>query len=199
MKVLRCSTLEPVSKAPNRCCSERSRSTILSKNLFFRSFLMMLFICVVSVFALAQSGPTAVPTANNFAYPQSLFVDSRNGHVWVTDFDHHRVLRFDISSLTAVEIERKDRIPGTMTLSQNYPNPFNPVTQIAFSLAAAGRATLRVTNTLGQTIAILFDEEVTPGTVYSVPFYARNITSGIYLYSLRSSYGVIVKKMCIVK
>ena len=36
------------------------------------------------------------PTANNFAYPQSVFVDSPHGNIWVTDFSNNRVLRFDV-------------------------------------------------------------------------------------------------------
>lgn len=161
------------------------------------------WLIVASVFTmtgmLAQTKTNAAPNANNFAYPQSLFVDSPTGHIWVTDFDHHRVMRFDVSTLTAIEREVKNSFPGSMMLAQNYPNPFNPVTQITFSLASAGRATLSVSNLLGQQIAVLFDEYAAAATAYSIPFDGQGLSSGLYLYTLRSATGIIVKRMCIVK
>jgi hypothetical protein len=142
---------------------------------------------------------SAAPTANNFAYPQSVFVDSPNGHIWITDFDNHRVLRFDASSLTTMDESLMSSSPASYYLGQNYPNPFNPVTQITFSTKAAGVVVLVVYNLLGQEIATLFNEVATANTVYSIAFDATSLSGGIYLYSLRTLYGNEVKKMCLLK
>src|SRR5437867_7310373 len=65
------------------------------------------------------------PTAGNPAYPQSLFVDSQNGNIWVADFDNNRILRFDVSSLTNARQSIDPLTAEGYKLGQNYPNPFN--------------------------------------------------------------------------
>lgn len=141
----------------------------------------------------------AAPTESNFTYPQSLYVDSQNGHIWVTDFDSHRVLRFDVSSLTTVERKSNSIFPSDYFLAQNYPNPFNPATQILFSLKNTSHASLTVYNLLGQEVATLFNEVANANTVYSIPYEPKNLPTGIYLYTLRSENGYEVKKMCLLK
>ena len=139
------------------------------------------------------------PNSNNFAYPQSVFVDSPNGNIWVTDFSNNRVLRFDVSMLTGVDKDHSSDFPGTFFLSQNYPNPFNPSTQISFSVKNSAHVSLTVYNILGQAVANLFNEIAAKNTVYSIVFDAKNLPSGIYLYSLRTPNGIEVKKMCLLK
>jgi hypothetical protein len=148
--------------------------------------------------SLSDKTATAL-TANNFAYPQYIFVDSPNGHIWVADFDNHRVLRFDVSTLTSLDELQSLNTPSDFFLGQNYPNPFNPITQIMFSTKITGDVTLEVYDLLGQKVAVLFDEIATANTIYSIQFDANNLTSGMYLYSLRTSNGIEVKKMCLLK
>jgi len=141
----------------------------------------------------------AQTTATSFAYPQSLFVDSQNGNIWVTDFDNNRVMRFDVSTLTGVV-----RTTGTLTaedyaLGQNYPNPFNPGTTIRFALKNTELATIMVYTVLGQRVATLFDGVATANTRYSLSFNAAQLPSGIYFYELRSVHRYEVKKMNLMK
>ena len=126
-------------------------------------------------------------------------MDSPNGHIWITDFSNHRVLRFDVSSLTTVNESEKLQSPPNFFLSQNYPNPFNGETQITFSTNSTEDVLLTVYNLLGQKIATLFDEAAAANTVYSIAFDAKNLPSGIYLYSLRTGDGYEVKRMCLLK
>jgi len=142
---------------------------------------------------------SAPPTSSNFAYPQSVFVDSHSGHIWVTDFSNNRILRFDVSTLTSLDELQTSYSPTNYFLGQNFPNPFNPSTQIIFSTKITGDVSLEVYNLLGQRIATLFNEIATANTLYSIQFDAKNLTSGIYLYSLRTSNGIEVKKMCLIK
>lgn len=146
-----------------------------------------------------QNKVIATPTASNFTYPQSIFIDSPSGHIWITDFDNHRVLRFDVSSLTSMNEVQTTSFPGNFLLAQNYPNPFNAQTQIIFSNKLTGGAVLSVYNLLGQKIITLFDDIATANTIYSVTFNAEHLPSGVYLYSLRTTNGFEVKRMCFLK
>ncbi|MCX6150706.1 MAG: T9SS type A sorting domain-containing protein, partial [Ignavibacteriales bacterium] len=83
-------------------------------------------------------------------------------------------------------------------LSQNYPNPFNPSTVINYQIPEAGGVTLKVYDVLGKEVAALVDGRKDVGK-YSVGFNASNLTSGIYLYELRSNDYTSSKKMILVK
>ncbi len=84
------------------------------------------------------------------------------------------------------------------TLSQNYPNPFNPTTEIQFSIGKAGFTTLRVYDILGREVATLVNQEMNAGT-FKTTFDASRLTSGTYLYELRSGDTRLVNKMMLVK
>jgi len=100
-------------------------------------------------------------------------------------------------------------------LEQNYPNPFNPSTKIKFAIpsAIASEAkqsqlvSLKVYDVLGNEIATLVNEELSPGE-YEVEFntssgssfrLARNLPSGIYFYSLKAGSFIQTKKMILLK
>ncbi len=94
-------------------------------------------------------------------------------------------------------------IPVTYNLSQNYPNPFNPSTVINYSLPSSSNVKLVVTNTLGQEVAVLVNEQQKEGT-YKVNFNASSLSSGVYFYSLIAENAdgqafKSVKKMMILK
>ncbi len=84
------------------------------------------------------------------------------------------------------------------TLEQNYPNPFNPSTLIKFTLPEQGNIKLVVTNSLGETVALLADEMRHAGT-YAEVFNGEKLSSGIYFYSLITGKGKITKKMLLMK
>ncbi len=83
-------------------------------------------------------------------------------------------------------------------LKQSYPNPFNPSTIISFSLARQGHTTLTIYNTLGEEVATLVNEVVTPGE-HSVVWNPSNLSSGTYFYVLKSDNRVQVKKTILLK
>ena len=106
-------------------------------------------------------------------------------------------------------------IPAKFKLSQNYPNPFNPTTTIEYSVpqithplipSREGKErsdrgvsiTLKIYDILGNEIATLVNEEKQSG-IYKVNFDAKNLSSGIYYYQLRSDNYVKTKKMILVK
>ncbi|MFZ4622112.1 MAG: T9SS type A sorting domain-containing protein [Bacteroidota bacterium] len=89
-------------------------------------------------------------------------------------------------------------IPSEFILQQNYPNPFNPATTIGFTLSSANMTTLKIYDLLGREVATLMNEKKDAG-VYTVPFNASTMTSGVYFYQLRSGSFIETKKMMLVK
>jgi hypothetical protein len=104
--------------------------------------------------------------------------------------------RFAVS-LTGVAEEMN--APVEFRLYQNYPNPFNPETQIRFSVATTGPATLTVFNALGQQVATLFNEVAEVGRFYVIRFSGRDLASGFYFYRLQSGGQTGLKKLLLVK
>lgn len=101
---------------------------------------------------------------------------------------------FDYSQQCEVSID----VPRGLILEQNFPNPFNPSTTISFSLDKAGSVSLRVFNTLGETVAVLKDQTLEAG-FHNVTFEAGDMESGIYLYELRAGSQRIIKKMVLLR
>ncbi len=91
-----------------------------------------------------------------------------------------------------------DRPPAAYALKQNYPNPFNGITHISFDLPTPARVTLTIYNLLGQTIATVLDEDRAAGR-YSATFESTSMTSGLYVYELRTPGIIERKKMIVVK
>ena len=95
------------------------------------------------------------------------------------------------------ETGRADTAPGYF-LGQNFPNPFNPVTNISFSVPFPGRTELSIYNILGSRVASLVDEYRPAGT-YEVKFNASGLSSGIYIYKLKSGFFTRSKKLTLLK
>jgi len=111
----------------------------------------------------------------------------------------------------AVLVEDEQPIALNFKLEQNYPNPFNPSTKIKFTIPTPpvsspllkgrtkeGFVTLKVYDILGNEIATLVNEELSPGE-YEVESNATNLPSGIYFYQLKSGDFIQTKKMVLLK
>jgi hypothetical protein len=101
---------------------------------------------------------------------------------------------FEYSNEISVEIT----IPLEYVLEQNYPNPFNPNTLINYSVPNDGLVTLEVFNLLGEKVAILVNEIQVAGR-YEIDFDASDLSSGIYVYSLKSGNFNSLKKMVLLR
>jgi hypothetical protein len=77
-------------------------------------------------------------------------------------------------------------VPLEYALGQNYPNPFNPTTRIVYQLPEASKVTIKVYNTLGQTVAVLVDREESAG-FKSAEWNASGLASGIYFYRMEAA------------
>jgi hypothetical protein len=88
--------------------------------------------------------------------------------------------------------------PVEYSLEQNYPNPFNPSTTIKFSLPEVTDVSLIIYNALGQKVTELVNGKLEAGK-YSYQWDASDIATGMYIYELRTSNFVSVKKMILLK
>jgi hypothetical protein len=91
-----------------------------------------------------------------------------------------------------------NEIPVKFNLKQNYPNPFNPSTRINFDIPVKGKVQLTVYNSIGQQVAMLVNEVLSPGS-YAYSFDGIGMTSGVYFYKLESAGFVETRKMLLVK
>ena len=113
---------------------------------------------------------------------------------------------FDASVLWAMSYQEEppDKIKtgrpitSKFSLQNNYPNPFNQSTVITYSIPVQTAVKLTIYNLQGKLVTTLVDNFQESGT-YSVPFNARTLSSGVYLYRLDSGSAVITKKMMFLK
>lgn len=89
-------------------------------------------------------------------------------------------------------------IPDTFQLFQNYPNPFNPVTKIKYGLPISGRVKIDIYNIISQKVLTILDDFKNAG-YHTMDFNAGNLTSGVYLYQIRTGEFSSVKKMILIK
>lgn len=98
-----------------------------------------------------------------------------------------------------VDVERVDDArPTDYKLGQNYPNPFNPTTNIEYSIPVTGQVSLKVYNSLGQEVATLYNGIQKAGN-YVATFDGADLTSGSYIYELKSGDVTITKKFTLMK
>lgn len=134
---------------------------------------------------------------NSFSF---IYIDNYNNKITGSN----GLLFFNENGITSAQNE----YPVTsFELMQNYPNPFNPATKIKFTIPAniegfensrQTATTLRVYDILGIEIATLINEPKEPGP-YEVEFNISNLSSGVYLYTLRSGGFISSKKMLLIK
>ncbi len=87
---------------------------------------------------------------------------------------------------------------GNSPSPQNFPNPFNPVTTISYRIREKGFVSLKVYDLIGREVANLVNETKDEGE-YFVSFNARNLPSGVYIYSLRVNDFAQNNKMTVLK
>jgi hypothetical protein len=92
----------------------------------------------------------------------------------------------------------KDYIPKSYELAQNYPNPFNPSTVITYSIPDEANVVLKVYGVLGNEVVTLVNKWQSAGR-YQVTFNARNLSNGIYFYSITANNFRQVKKLVLLK
>lgn len=101
------------------------------------------------------------------------------------------------TSTSVEELPEGDQ-PLAYELAQNWPNPFNPTTVIRFQLPESSEVRLEVYDLLGRRVATLSDGMMQAGA-HTVNFDASGLSSGVYVYRLESTSGVLTRKMTLLK
>ena len=119
------------------------------------------------------------------------FSDKKYG--WAVGANGTILFRSGITS-----VNKTNSLLKIFALYQNFPNPFNPTTNINYQLFKNDFVTLKVYDMLGREVASLVNENEQAGS-YSVPFDASELSSGIYIYTIRANDFVKSKKMILLK
>lgn len=101
-------------------------------------------------------------------------------------------------AVNATSLERVEELPIEFALKQNYPNPFNPSTNIVFDIIQSENVTLNIYDVLGREVSTLVDERLAAGS-YRYEFNAKNLPSGIYIYTIQAGSKVASRKMILMK
>ena len=93
--------------------------------------------------------------------------------------------------------------PLITKLENNYPNPFNPETNIKYQIYEENKVELNIYNIKGQLVKTLISQVQSSGK-YEVIWNGTNensqiITSGVYLYMLKTGNKTYTKKMLLMK
>jgi len=101
------------------------------------------------------------------------------------------------------EEDTDSQLPEEYSLEQNFPNPFNPATTIRYSLPKSDDVILEFFNILGQLVNTHNFGYQSAG-IYSFTWNGTDynnqpLSSGIYLYRLRTDGFIETKKMALIK
>lgn len=112
-------------------------------------------------------------------------------------------IKFYPVASTGLEAKQISQTISNFILYPNYPNPFNPVTTIAFDLVKSGQVELKIYNIVGEEIKTLINSSLLSGS-YKINWNSTDnsnqlVSSGIYIYSLRTGNSVQSKKMLLLK
>jgi hypothetical protein len=93
--------------------------------------------------------------------------------------------------------------PNQFSLSQNYPNPFNSSTEIQFSLASPGPASLVIYDIQGREVRLLLDGNLEAGS-HSAIWNGLNddskpVSSGVYFYKLLAGDATQTNRMTLLR
>jgi uncharacterized protein (TIGR02145 family) len=182
--------------APNSGATDSSTLTILAGGEYDAHYVPHVFqsLMMYAVFWTSTSISTSLARERYLSYDGtgSLIYD------WYKEMKYSIRCVKDTITVGIIENPRNPIQPKTTELFQNYPNPFNPSTTIEFNLQKTCNVSLKVYNTLGKEVAVLVNEIKSAGR-YSVPFYASDLTSGVYFYKLKTDDYVKIGKMLLLK
>ena len=107
-------------------------------------------------------------------------------------------------SFIAENLAKVQIIPGELTLYPNFPNPFNPETNIKFYLPSEQEVQLEIFNILGQKVTTLIPRQMMNKGFHSAMWdgtgvQGDNVSSGMYIYILRSGNQVKTKKLILLR
>ena len=102
-----------------------------------------------------------------------------------------------------VKTETQNPLPKTVELFPNYPNPFNSATVIPIRVVTPQYGELLIYNINGQFIKRLFNGYLDAGehkiTWNGCDAFGNAVSSGVYLYKLKTGDTITVKRMLLIR
>jgi hypothetical protein len=133
-------------------------------------------------------------TVDNVSHPSLTYNPSLNV------MDSNSISNMSKSATVTNEVTS---LPSEFRLLQNYPNPFNPATDIPFHIPEATQVVVAIFNTRGQEIRRLADRNYAAG-YHSLRWNGMDnqgnpVSSGVYLYQLRTATFSQLRKMSLLR
>jgi len=123
-------------------------------------------------------------------YEWTVLVNDEYSTVYSDTFHFFTPEITDIKEITGLEL------PKSFSLKQNYPNPFNPETAINYLLPINSKVEISIYNISGQKVETLVSKKQAPGN-YTINWDASGLSSGVYIYLLKSDDRFIASKKMI--
>ncbi len=103
----------------------------------------------------------------------------------------------------APEFTDEQVVPTVFGLYQNYPNPFNPKTKIEYQLPKDTQVEISIYNIRGEKVRTLVNEKKKAGyhnVIWNgIDDRNRELSSGVYLYRIKTDGYSAIKKMLLIK
>lgn len=103
-----------------------------------------------------------------------------------------------VESNLSNNIEPGKNLPDHFMLYQNFPNPFNPVTHIDYDLPESSDVQFKVYSITGALVRTTTTNHPNAGK-FTIRFDASNLSSGMYIYTLKTKFGIKSGKMILLK
>jgi len=149
------------------------------------------------VYLSTDNGQTWIQKNQGFGNMSVSTLITTNTYIFAGTWDYS-VWRRNLDEIISGITKKPGYIPLSYSLEQNFPNPFNSRTTIVFQCPESGNVSLKIYDILGKEIAVLVNENLTPGK-YEVIFNAGNLSSGIYFYKMAAKNFNLTKKMILSK
>jgi len=155
---------------------------------------------------ISGAGTTFEPTDYSFI-DENFLIENTTYNYWLESVEYSGNTEFFGPISINIEYQPDNPTPPTTIttgLHQNYPNPFNPETEIIFAIDKPGNAELAIYNIKGQEIISLFNDQVNANEYIKVKWNGKDqnqnkVSSGVYMYKLRTANYEFIKKMILMK
>ena len=143
---------------------------------------------LVTAFLLAVPAPAARAAETYVHDTQGRLIDVtyQNGSSIHYVYDANGNLLSIVTSFSSTGVGPGTPETFTLALGAATPNPGSGPRTLSFSVATAGRVTLRVTDVAGRSVATIYDRELSPGR-YVASFDSGRWAAGVYFCRLESA------------
>ena len=135
--------------------------------------------------------------ATGFNGPSNLDCNLRDDILAVPNFNLNRVDLIEMSS-GVLNWTNDGTVCKSSVLLSCSPNPFNPATNIHFELFRQENISLKVFNSKGELVGILFEGSLNPG-LHTYKFNGGNLSGGVYFAQLNAGFQSNSSRLVLIK